>query len=240
MEQHINVEGMTCLNCQKSVTEKLAAIEGVENVSVSFEKARAQFETPVFLPLDAIAAQLGSKYTVSDPKQPVTASSANPKPLSKWKALLPLWLIFGYLAAATAFLQYLTQNPQRLMLDFMGLFFIVFSFFKFLDYSGFPTSFAKYDPLAKRSKFYAQLYPFVESLLGLLFLFQKGVFVALLLTVLLLSLTTYGVLQSLLNKNEIECACLGTALKLPMTEATLIENLLMISMALISLSGFLV
>jgi hypothetical protein len=38
--------------------------------------------------------------------------------------------------------------------------------------------------------------------------------------------------QSLLNKRQIQCACLGTALKLPMTQATFIENAIMIAMAL--------
>jgi hypothetical protein len=41
-----------------------------------------------------------------------------------------------------------------------------------------------------------------------------------------------------MQKNQIQCACLGTALKLPMTEATLIENLLMITMAIVGLSGY--
>lgn len=238
MEQYINVQGMTCLNCQKSVAEKLAALEGVEAVSVSFEEARAQFETPTYLPLDQIANQLGSKYTVSDPKQTESTPTATAKPLSKWKALLPLWLIFGYLLAFTIFLQYLTQDPQRLMLDFMGLFFIVFSFFKFLDYGGFPDSFANYDPLAKKSRSYAYFYPFIESTLGVLFLLQIGVFYALFSTLIILSITTFGVLQCLMQKNQIQCACLGTALKLPMTEATLIENVLMITMALVGLGGY--
>ena len=52
-----------------------------------------------------------------------------------------------------------------------------------------------------------------------------------------LSVTTFGVLQSLLNKNKIECACLGTVLNLPMTEATLIENIVMILMVLSLLFG---
>jgi hypothetical protein len=38
-----------------------------------------------------------------------------------------------------------------------------------------------------------------------------------------------------LNKKSISCACLGTTLKLPMTEATFIENALMIIMAFILL-----
>lgn len=124
------------------------------------------------------------------------------------------------------------------MYDFMGLFFIVFSFFKFLDLKGFPDSFAQYDPLARKSRLYGQIYPFIETLLGILFLLQKGLLFSLLTTVLLLSITTYGVMKSLMNRNNITCACLGTTLKLPMTEATLIENILMITMALVELVGF--
>jgi hypothetical protein len=39
----------------------------------------------------------------------------------------------------------------------------------------------------------------------------------------------------LMDKKSIRCACLGTALKLPMTEATLIENSIMIAMAALML-----
>ena len=43
---------------------------------------------------------------------------------------------------------------------FMGLFYIVFSFFKFLDYTSFPSSFRQYDPITKRLPFYGWVYPF--------------------------------------------------------------------------------
>lgn len=238
MEQHIKVTGMTCLNCQKSVTEKLEALEGVGAVSVLFEEARAQFDTATPLPLERVATQLGSKYSVSALDPAKKNVLAVPKTISKWQQLTPLWLIFGYLIAATWFLQQLRQAPEVAMYDFMGLFFIVFSFFKFLDYKGFPDSFAQYDPLAKKSRGYALVYPFLESALGVMFLLQIEVFYALGATLIILSITTLGVLQSLMQKNQIQCACLGTALKLPMTEATLIENLLMITMAIVGLSGY--
>ena len=40
-----------------------------------------------------------------------------------------------------------------------------------------------------------------------------------------------GVLKALLDKRAIRCACLGTALNLPMTKVTLVEDLTMASMA---------
>ena len=121
------------------------------------------------------------------------------------------------------------------MLDFMGLFYIVFSFFKILDIKGFSMSFKMYDPFAKKAPIYASIYPFIEVLLGVMFLTRYEVNIALVITVIVLGVTTIGVTQTLLNKRAIKCACLGTTLNLPMTEATFIENALMIIMALILL-----
>jgi hypothetical protein len=59
--------------------------------------------------------------------------------------------------------------------------------------------------------------------------------IALILTLVILGITTVGVTKTLLDKKSIRCACLGTALKLPMTEATFIENAIMIIMAMLML-----
>jgi hypothetical protein len=59
-----------------------------------------------------------------------------------------------------------------------------------------------------------------------------GITQVLVVTLVILGATTIGVVQSLLNKRQIQCACLGTALKLPMTQATFIENAIMIAMAI--------
>ena len=123
------------------------------------------------------------------------------------------------------------------MLDFMGLFYIVFSFFKMLDLKGFPDSFRMYDPLAKAVPIYAWIYPFIETILGVLFLMRLYVPFALIATLVVLGITTIGVTRTLLDKKSIQCACLGTALKLPMTEATFIENAIMIVMAISMLIG---
>ena len=53
--------------------------------------------------------------------------------VSKAKQLQPLFIIFFYLTTVVIFLNYKDWDLRRMMFDFMGLFFIVFSFFKFLD-----------------------------------------------------------------------------------------------------------
>ena len=68
-----------------------------------------------------------------------------------------------------------------------------------------------------------------------MFLMRFQVYIAIIMTLVVLGITTVGVTKTLLDKKSIRCACLGTALKLPMTEATFIENTIMIAMALLML-----
>jgi hypothetical protein len=96
---------------------------------------------------------------------------------------------------------------------------------------GFVQAFRNYDPLAKRLAFYAWIYPFIELLLAVVLLLRFNVAIALIITTIVLGITTIGVIAKLRTKQTIECACLGTTLNLPMTEATLIENLIMLGMA---------
>ncbi|MDE0917179.1 MAG: heavy metal transporter, partial [Flavobacteriales bacterium] len=154
---------------------------------------------------------------------------------TKLQQLKPLLLILFYITSAGVLLHYKDWSWQEFMLDFMGLFYIVFSFFKMLDLKGFPESFKMYDPLAKRLPIYGWIYPFIETALGLMFLMRYEVGLALVVTLVVLGITTIGVTKTLMDKKSIRCACLGTALKLPMTEATFIENTIMIAMAALML-----
>ncbi len=106
-----------------------------------------------------------------------------------------------------------------------------------LDLKGFPESFKMYDPLAKRLPIYGWIYPVIETALGIMFLMRFQVNIALIMTLVGLGITTLGVTKTLVNKKSIRCACLGTALKLPMTEATFIENAVMIVMAILLLGS---
>lgn len=237
MEQHLHILGMTCQNCRKEILEKINFIEEVSDVEVSFETGKTILRSTQQIPLIQLNRVLGNKYTVSEDKGEFIKLELNAE--SKVKSLFPLFLIFGYLISATLFLSHLTDaSLEGAMLYFMGLFFITFSFFKFLDYQGFPTLFSQYDPLAKRSLLYARIYPFLETGLGISYLLSWQLPITLGLTLIVLSLTSYGVLQTIYSKSSIQCACLGTSLKLPMTEATLIENGIMIVMSCILILGY--
>ena len=231
MKQRVQILGMTCQNCRRGVEEKIASIEGLSQVEVSLEKAEASFTSSTQVSIDLLAKTLGAKYTVNP-----TASNGESVLPSKWKQLRPLFLIFSYVIIGSVMLTK-GDSMALFMTNFMGLFYVIFGFFKFLDYRGFPASFGQYDPIAKRFKLYGWLYPFIETLLGIMFLYQIELEIALWITIIILGTTTVGVAQQLLQKNNIKCACLGTALNLPMTEATLIENSIMLVMAFSLLSS---
>ena len=224
MIRTILISGMTCANCEKSIHEKITSLKGVNKVVVSFENQNATINSKNNINNENIQEVIGAKYFISDFEQI--------KKESKIRQLKPLMLIFAYLFFGTFYLNKNNFNLEKAMIDFMGLFFLTFSFFKILDYSTFPLSFSKYDPLAKKSITYARLYPFLELFLGICFLFNWKIKIASLVTLFILSITTFGVIKTLFSKIKIECACIGTSMNLPMTEATLVENLIMISMAM--------
>ena len=187
--------------------------------------------------LSTVQKLIPKKYTILEKDFNEKSIDKEFEGKSKIQQLKPLLLIIFYITSASLLLNFKNWNLNEFMLDFMGLFFIVFSFFKMLDLNGFLQSFKMYDPLAKRVSFYGRIYPFIETLLGLMFLMRYEINIALIITLVLLVITTIGVSKVLLQKQSIQCACLGTVLKLPMTEATLIENSIMIVMAIVMIIG---
>ena len=222
MKQIAHIEGMTCEGCVASVEHAIKQLPNVNDVTANLKTGTVEVHYQQSFDVNEIEAVLPPKYALVED---ITTAP------SKAKQLYPLGLIFLFLIGGTLIIHYPTFVIRDVLPDFMGLFFVVFSFFKYLDLSGFQSSFRRYDPLAKAIPFYAWLYPFLELSLGVLFLMRLELQFALWLTVAILGITTIGVVKVLLSKKEIECACLGSVLKLPMTEATLIENALMIAMA---------
>ena len=232
MKTTFKISGMTCNGCRSTVENKLSSLDGVDNAQVNLTNGEAIVYSKNPISFSLISNSLPSKYKVirNIPDQDNEIIKSN-----KIKQLKPLFIILGYISVTSILLNFRNWNSTNAMLDFMGLFYIIFSFFKILDIKGFSKSFKMYDPLAKKITIYGYIYPFIEILLGLMFLTRIEVNIALLITIIILGITSVGVTQTLLNKKTINCACLGTTLKLPMTEATFIENAIMIIMAIILL-----
>lgn len=231
MKTTYKITGMTCNGCRSQVEKILNDLESVTSATVNLENEEAIIDAATLLDLPTLQAALPEKYTIQEQTKNVFTQVETAEEKNELKQLFPLFLIFLYITSASILMHVQNWSTAEFMLDFMGLFYVVFSFFKFLDYTGFPKSFQMYDPLAKQLPAYAWIYPFIEITLGMMFLLRFQIPIALIVTIIVLGITTIGVTKALFDKKAIQCACLGTALKLPMTKATFIENSIMLVMA---------
>jgi len=229
----IKISGMTCSGCVQTVTQALESVKNVIKANVSLENETATIKIKNNIRIEELQKSLPEKYKIKEEIK--VQSQRNSKTVTYLTELYPLFLILFYITISSVIMSW-NKTLDDFMMDFMGLFFIVFSFFKFLDYKNFPRSFSMYDPIAKNIPLYGWIYPFIETFLGIMFLFRIQIFLSLVSTIIFLGVTTIGVVKVLVNKKEIQCACLGTAIKLPMTIATLIENGIMIIMAIITIA----
>ena len=164
------VEGMTCNGCKASVEKSIVSLEEVSNVTVDLDAAEVAIEMKNHITLSKLQEALSSKYTISEIKTEKVTAFDSSKEKSEIQQLFPLFLIFGYITIAAIFSVINPWNTTDFMLNFMGLFYIVFSFFKLLDVKGFAMSFGMYDPLSKVIPTYGFVYPFIELALGIFFL----------------------------------------------------------------------
>ena len=232
MKSILQISGMTCEGCKSSVKDKLGSLDGVDSVQVDLARGEAVIYSNNPISFSLIKETLPPKYSlINEEDFNLDTNGDVTVKVSKIKQLKPLFIILGYIFITSILLNYKDWNSTNAMLDFMGLFYIIFSFFKILDIKGFSMSFRMYDPIAKQVPIYGYIYPFIEVLLGMMFLIRFEINIALILTIIVLGITTIGVTQVLVSKRSIKCACLGTTLNLPMTEATFIENALMMIMA---------
>ncbi len=235
MKHTYHISGMTCNGCKAEVEQLLSELQKVYSVIVDLEGQKVTLTMDSHLEVSEFQDVLPTKYQIAELQSNGILTSGKEEQ-SKLKQLFPLILILSYITITAFLLNYKSWNISEFMFDFMGLFYIVFSFFKFLNIKGFVQNFSMYDPLAKSTKIYAFLYPFVELILGLLLLNRIGILTALIITLFILGVTTIGVTKVLMDKRAIQCACLGSVLKMPMTTATLIENSIMLIMAFFMLT----
>jgi hypothetical protein len=140
-------------------------------------------------------------------------------------------LVLTLLAATARQLPAASFAPMPWMHDFMGLFLVVFSMFKFFDLEGFADGFHMYDLLAKRVRPYGYLYPFLELGLGLAYLARWNPAIIYPATVMLMLFGAAGVFVALKKGLDLECACMGTVLHVPLSTVALVEDLGMAAMA---------
>ncbi len=232
MTHTYQLTGMTCGSCEAKVKSSLLSLENVKSVEVSKDNKTAIISMDKHIALHNFQEVLGgtdSKYQIISIQHNETVEQAK----SWFETYKPIVLIFGYISVVTLLIQMRNDSFDFMlwMGHFMAGFFLIFSFFKLLNLKGFAESYQMYDVLAKQIPVWGYLYAFIELGLGLAYLMNFQPMLINILTFIVMSISIIGVLQSVLNKKKIQCACLGAVFNLPMSTVTIIEDALMIGMS---------
>ncbi len=238
MTHTYKISGMTCTGCQAKVEGLLLKAPGVQHAKIDLVKGEATIDMDKHILTSDLKATLTEypKYQLSDASpehhtiSPVFAEEETKSWIATYK---PILLIFGYISVITLLVELMHGQffVSRWMNHFMAGFFLVFSFFKLLNLEGFAESYSMYDIVAKKLKSWGYVYPFIELALGLAFLSGYEPMLTNSITFMVMTVSIIGVLQSVLNKRKIKCACLGDVFNLPMSTITIIEDALMIGMS---------
>jgi cation transport ATPase len=233
------VKGMHCGSCAGKIQAALSGIAGVDEASVSHHSGTASVAAAQSIAHSTLTNAVASAgdYSVTSIKNAAVEEATPTDEVlqddAPKESLYPLFLIVGFIAGVTALVAYSTSTwaAEPVMRNFMAGFFIVFAFFKLLDPPGFVSAYRDYDLIARKIPAWGWAYPFVELALGVAYLLAFAPLATNAVTLVLMLVGAAGVLKALLDKRTIRCACLGTALNLPMTKVTLVEDLTMAAMA---------
>lgn len=238
MVQIYKIEGMTCGGCVANVKRTLENLKVVESADIQLEFPQGRLILKESVEIKDLQEAIG-KYQISEIEAPKEEKKTKEidlpeKSISTYK---PLLLIIGFIAGVSILVQYPFEefSGMLLMRHFMAGFFIIFGFFKLLNLEGFAISYSMYDIVAAKWKGWGYIYPFVEVLLGILFLINVAPVFTNVATILVLGISSIGVIRSVLDQQKIKCACLGDVFNLPMSTVTIVEDLSMISMSAIML-----
>lgn len=238
MTHTYKVTGMTCTGCQAKVYGLLSKVAGVKNVTIDLVDGEAIIDMNKHIATADLKAALKDfpKYQLSEAggqqhiADPVIAEEETKSWILTYK---PVLLIFGYITGITLLVEYTNGGftGMRWMNHFMAGFFLVFSFFKLLNLKGFAESYSMYDIVAGKWNEWGFVYAFTELALGVAFLTGFNPLFTNTVTLVVMTVSIIGVLQSVFNKRKIKCACLGDVFNLPMSTVTIIEDALMMAMS---------
>lgn len=153
-----------------------------------------------------------------------------PSSQSRLKAYWPLAavvVISGLMASALAG----ANTLMGWMHAYMGVFLCIFALLKLFNPSGFVSGLQKYDPLARTLPVYAYVYPYIELALGLGYLSHALPELLYIATIAVFGWGAFSVLSALRKGLNVNCPCMGTVLKVPLSTVTLTEDAAMILMA---------
>jgi cation transport ATPase len=235
MTHTYNITGMTCGNCVAKAKSSLLMLGDVSAAEIQLAAPQASITMQKHIPVTVLQDALNKAggYTITEADGGMHHTVPAEEAGSWLDTYKPILLIGAYITGATLLIEIVGNgfNWHTWMQHFMAGFFLVFSFFKLLNLKGFAESYSTYDIIAKKWVNWGYVYAFIELGLGIAYLINFKPILTNAVTLVVMTVSIVGVLQSVLNKRKIQCACLGAVFNLPMSTITIIEDAAMIAMS---------
>ena len=152
---------------------------------------------------------------------------------SSYRPVIALFAMTALMALGATYAAEGTPLTWGALQWFIAFSMIVLSLLKLQNIETFSTMFLNYDLLARRWVRYGYIYPFAEGLAGILMI--AGVFdwLSVPLALLIGSVGAVSVVKAVyVDRRELKCACVGGSSNVPLGFVSLIENLMMVGMAI--------
>ncbi|MGZ8537791.1 MAG: heavy-metal-associated domain-containing protein [Flavisolibacter sp.] len=229
------ISGMTCGSCVAKAKTQLFMLGDVTEADVKLTAPQATIKMQKHIPISVLqnALSKAGNFRITEAEGQMHKDTLSEENTSWFKSYSPILLIGAYITGITLSIEIARGNInwEIWMQNFMAGFFLVFSFFKLLNLKGFAESYSTYDLIAKKWLGWGYFYAFIELGLGIAYLLRFDPLLTNTVTFVVMSISIVGVLQAVLNKRKIQCACLGAVFNLPMSTVTIIEDALMIVMS---------
>ena len=156
-----------------------------------------------------------------------------PKDATTYRPVIALFSVAALMAFAVTWLALGTVFTGRTIEWFIAISMVLLGLQKLQDVERFATMFLNYDLLAQRWVRYGYIYPFVETGAGLLMLAGVMTWLSAPAALFVASIGAYSVFKAVyIDKRELKCACVGGDSKVPLGFVSLLENVMMVGMAI--------
>lgn len=156
---------------------------------------------------------------------------ADPKATSYWPVIV-LFSLTALMAMGVSHAVLGSPFTIRAAEWFIGFSMVVLALLKLQNIETFSTMFLNYDLLARRWAPYSYVYPFAEGLAGLLMVAGVLTWLSVPIALVIGGIGAVSVFKAVyIDKRELKCACVGGSSNVPLGSVSLLENLMMIAMA---------
>lgn len=156
------------------------------------------------------------------------------------KTYAPVIAVFAVSAALALATAGLTGAPfvaWGTLGSFIALAMVLLGLQKLQDIQSFATYFASYDLLAARVPVYAKIYPFAETGAGILMFAGVLSWLSAPIALFIAGIGAISVIKAVyIDKRDLNCACVGGNSNVPLGPVSLMENVMMVGMALVMLT----